>query len=57
MTELYKVIHGWFYDSCTKCTRKAKTPNGQFKCDCGQVFEQAIPKGKKIYMSLGLWIS
>ncbi|AES80691.2 hypothetical protein MTR_7g083730 [Medicago truncatula] len=42
MTEASKVIHNWFYDNCTKCTIKAKTPNDQFKCERGQVFEQEV---------------
>nr|ABD32567.1 hypothetical protein MtrDRAFT_AC149131g20v2 [Medicago truncatula] len=54
MTEASKVIHNWFYDNCTKCTIKAKTPNDQFKCERGQVFEQ---EGKKIYISFCLWMS
>jgi len=28
-----------------------KTPNDQFKCECGQIFEQ---EGKKIYIFLCL---
>ncbi|KAF1866291.1 hypothetical protein Lal_00024295 [Lupinus albus] len=35
---------GWYYDGCTKCTKKADVKDGPFTCKCGHFNQNSTPR-------------
>ncbi|CAL0299822.1 unnamed protein product [Lupinus luteus] len=35
---------GWYYDGCTKCTKKADVKDGPFTCKCGTYNKTSTPR-------------
>ncbi|KAF1865548.1 hypothetical protein Lal_00004924 [Lupinus albus] len=37
---------GWYYDSCTKCTKKTDVNDGPFTCKCDHFNQNSTPRYK-----------